>query len=100
MPLGLFCLLCGIAAMFDAETVNFNGSPQTGIGGLIGAMLMYPIFLLFISCFIWIGAAPGLWMYSWFKEIEIEFEDAIIIGHSKSDRDRFGRNPSLDSEQV
>jgi uncharacterized protein involved in cysteine biosynthesis len=85
IPMGLFCLLCGIAALFGAQTVSLNGEHQTGWIGLVAALVMFPFFVFIFTCFMWVGAAVGLWMYSWFKEIEIELVDAQIVGSSESE---------------
>ncbi len=97
IPMGLFCLFCGIAAVFGASTVTLNGEYQTGWQGLIAALVMFPFFVVIATCFTWLGAALGLWMYSWFKEIEIEVVDARVVGHSKSDQDGVINSESLRS---
>jgi len=97
IPMGLFCLLCGIAAVFGASTVTLNGQHQTGWQGLLAALVMYPFFVLIFSCITWLFAALGLWMYSWFKEVEIEVVDASIVGHAESDQDRVINSDSLRS---
>ncbi len=79
IPMGLFFLLCGIASVFGAETVEVNNQPLTGIKGFLAALSMYPFFVLFFSAFIWIGGALGLWMYSWFWKVELEFVDGEIL---------------------
>ena len=79
VPIGLFFLLCGIASIFGAETVKWNGQPVIGFEGFLAALLMYPFFIFFFTAFSWVGAAMGLWMYSWFREIELEFVDGEII---------------------
>jgi hypothetical protein len=82
IPMGLFCLLCGIASIFGAQTVTWNGEYQTGWKSLIAALLMFPTFSLIGSCFLWCGAALALWIYSWFKEIEIEIVGARVVDPS------------------
>jgi hypothetical protein len=79
IPFFLFFLLCGIASIFGAETVKWNKEPITGIMGLFAALLMYPIFCLVFSCFAWVASAFGLWVYSKFKKLDIEFVDAEVI---------------------
>lgn len=87
MPMGLFCLFCGIASAFGAATVTFNGEYQTGWQGLIAALIMFPFFVVIFTCCMWVGAALGLWMFSWFREIEIELVDAKVMNHLNSDQD-------------
>jgi hypothetical protein len=43
--------------------------------------------MVIATCFSWIGAAAGLWMYSWFREIEIELVDGRVLDCSGSDSD-------------
>ena len=85
IPMGLFFLICGIAAVFGASTVTLNGEYRIGLQGLVTALVMFPFFIVIASCFTWVGATLGLWMYSLFKEIEIEIVDARVLDHSKSD---------------
>lgn len=95
--MGLFCIFCGIAAAFGASTVTLNGEFQTGWQGLVAALIMFPFFVVIFTCFMWISSALGLWMYSWFKEIEIEVVDARVIDHSGSDPDGAINSESLRS---
>lgn len=78
IPMGLFFLLCGIAAAFGASTVTLNGASQTGWQGLLAAVIMFPFFVLIFSGLTWIFAALGLWMYSWFRDIEIEVVEGSV----------------------
>ena len=79
VPFGILFLICGIAAAFGAETVTLNGVAKTGISGLITAAFLYLAFMFVITCLCWICAALGLWSYSWFQDIEIEFKDGQVI---------------------
>jgi hypothetical protein len=97
IPMGLFCLFCGIAAVFGASTVTLNGEYQTGWKGLVAGLVMFPFFVVIATCFTWIGAALGLWTYSWFKEIEIELVDARVVGHPESDQGGVINSESLRS---
>ena len=69
-----FFLLCGIAAIYGAHTVSWNGKPVTGINGLFTAILMWPFFSLFFSCFLWVFGSFGLWLYSFYKPLTIRFK--------------------------
>ena len=69
-----FFLLCGIAAAFGASTVTLNGQHVTGIKGLISAIIMWPLFSLFFSCFLWVFGVIGLWVYSFISPLTIEFK--------------------------
>ena len=79
VPMGLFFLVCGIAALLGKETVEVNGSHLTGVMGVIAAIIMYPIFLILFSSIIWVGAEFGLWTFSLFQKIELEFIDGEIV---------------------
>ena len=74
-----FILLCGIASIFGAPTVTVNHQPVTGIMGLAASLIMYPIFCILFSSIMWISIALGLWIYSMFQKIELEFSDADVI---------------------
>ena len=73
--IGLFLLflLCGIAAIFGYETVSLNGKPVTGVRGFITALMMWPIFSLFFTCFGWAIITFGLWIYSFFRVLRVAF---------------------------
>ncbi len=78
-PLLLFILLCGIASLFDADTVHWGDKPITGIWGLISAVIMYPVSCVMSAAFAWLGIAFGLWIYSRFRKIEITFVDGEVV---------------------
>ncbi len=42
--IGPFMLLCGIAALFGAHTIEFNGRYVTGMFGFIQSLIMIPVF--------------------------------------------------------
>lgn len=70
-----FTTLCSIAALFGAETVNWNGDQITGsaaliYGPLIGAMITVFATLLCTGLSIF-----GLWVYSFFKPLSLEFTE-------------------------
>ena len=75
-------LFCGIAALLGSDTIKLNGSPVTGVPGLLSAVVMYPLFLFFFSAFIWVGSALGLWAFSWFRKMELDFVDGAVIEES------------------
>lgn len=72
-----FFLLCGIAAVFGAQTVSWNGQYVTGVNGLFSAMLMWPFFSLFFSCFLWLFGSFGLWIYSFYKPLRVKFKGIV-----------------------
>lgn len=73
----VFFTLCGVASIFGAETVSWNGESVTGVMGLVAALLMWPIFSLFFSLFIWLVSIFGLWVYSFFGTLKFEFRDVV-----------------------
>ena len=72
-----FFLICGVAAIFGAETVKWEGQPVTGINGLLLALAMWPFFTLFITAFLWVFGVFGLWVYSFFKPIKVRFKGSV-----------------------
>ncbi len=72
-------VLCGIASIFGANTVQVNDRPVTGPMGLTAALIMYPIFALGFSCLAWLIGAFGLWIYSKFQWLEIELIDGEVV---------------------
>ncbi len=74
-----FILLCGIASIFGAHTIRVNNKAITGIMGLAASLILYPISCIIFSSITWVGCALGLWIYSKFRKIELEFSDAEII---------------------
>ncbi|MFW1676855.1 hypothetical protein ACFVYJ_03625 [Pontibacter sp. JAM-7] len=83
LTLGLGCgffvlfTLCGIASIFGADTVSWNGESVTGVMGLAAALLMWPLFSLFFALFIWLVSIFGLWLYAFFGTLTFEFRDVV-----------------------
>ena len=73
--LSVFAILCGIAALFGAETIQWNGVHRTGIEGLLYGLIMGPFLGLLFACFMWLFITPGLWFYSFFRPIRVSFKD-------------------------
>jgi hypothetical protein len=73
--LSMFAIICGIAAFFGAETVQWNGIHRTGIEGLIYGFIMGPFLGFLFACVMWLLIAPGLWVYSFFRPIKVVFKD-------------------------
>jgi hypothetical protein len=72
--LSLFGVLCAIAALFGAETIQWNGEYKTGIEGLLYGLLIGPTLGLFFACIMWLFIAPGLWMYSFIRPLRLTFK--------------------------
>jgi hypothetical protein len=79
-----FILLCGIASAFGAHTVFVNRKPVTGTEGLIVSLVLGPLACTLFTAFAWVGFAIGLWIYSKFSPIELEFVDAEVISSQSS----------------
>ena len=75
--LTVFSLLCGIAAIFGAETIQWNGVYRTGIEGLVYSVFMGPVLGVVFASVIWLFLAPGLWIYSFFKPLKISFKNCL-----------------------
>jgi len=75
--LTVFSLLCGIAAMFGAETIQWNGVYRTGIEGLLYSVFMGPILGVVFGCLVWLFLVPGLWIYSFFQPLNICFKNCL-----------------------
>jgi len=75
--LTVFSLLCGIAAIFGAETIQWNGVYRTGIEGLFYSIFMGPVLGVFFSCVIWLFLVPGLWIYSFFQPLKVSFKNTL-----------------------
>ena len=71
-------VLSGIAAFFGAETVNWNGEQVTGGAALIYGPLIGLMFTIFASLFFWILSLFGLWVYSFFRPLSLEFIELNI----------------------
>ncbi len=75
--LTIFSLLCGIAAIFGAETVQWNGIYRTGVEGLLYSIFMGPVLGIVFSCVIWLFLVPGLWIYSFFQPLKVSFKNIL-----------------------
>ncbi len=68
-----FSALMGILSFFGAATVTWNDQPVTGVAGLISAPFIGVFIALILSAFQWIFMFTGLWLYSKFRNIELEY---------------------------
>jgi len=73
-----FSILMGIFSLFGAETVEWNNHPITGIAGLITSPFIGLFITIIFSIFFWAAMFVGLWIYSKFKSIELEFISAEV----------------------
>ncbi len=70
-----FTTLCGIAALFGAETVNWNGDQITGSAALIYGPLIGAMITIFATLLCTVLSIFGLWVYSFFKPLSLEFTE-------------------------
>ena len=73
--LGSFAIICGIAALFGAETVTWNDEVRTGIEGLLYGLLLAPTLAILFTVLTWLPLVFGLWVYSFIRPIKITFKD-------------------------
>jgi len=88
LVLGIGCsffflfLVFGVAALMGSETVRFENQAITGFKGLLTAMLMWPVFSLIFSSFIWCLCSFGLWVYSFFGNLNLKFKIVETSGET------------------
>lgn len=75
--LTIFSILCGVAAVFGAETIQWNGIYRTGVEGLLYSIFMGPVLGIVFSCVIWLFLVPGLWIYSFFQPLKVSFKSTV-----------------------
>lgn len=74
-----FCTLMGILGLFGIETMKWNNHPLFGVAGLVASPFIGVFLTLFISTFLWVSTFIGLFVYSKFKFIELEYFPANNI---------------------
>jgi len=68
------CTLFGVLASFNLMTLNWNGEAVTGPKALAVGPLGGILFALLGTALFGSAMAFGLWLYSKFKPIELEYE--------------------------
>jgi len=66
-------LLAGVLGMFGASTIIWNDQIMTGLPALLVSSLSGALFVLVFSVLGWISVFIGLWVYSAFRPLELEF---------------------------
>ena len=66
-------LVAGILGMFGASTVTWNDQVVTGLPALPVTLMSGALFALVVSVLTWISVFIGLWVYSAFRPIQLEF---------------------------
>lgn len=77
LGISTFSILCGVAAFFGSNTVEWNGIHRTGIEGLLYSFLIGPILGFFSACFIWLFTVLGLWLYSFARPVKVTFKQPV-----------------------
>jgi len=67
-------ILMGLFAFFGAETIVWNGQHLTGMRGLVASPLVGVALSLIFTGFLGTLFACGLWLYSKFRPLEIEYQ--------------------------
>ena len=78
-----FSVLMGIFSFFGAETVKWNGQPLIGFAGLVASPFIGVFVTLLFSAFNWVPIFIGLWLYSKFKPIQLEYISVSEIETTK-----------------
>lgn len=63
--------LMGIAALFGADTVKWNGEPLHGWLGLLASPFLGIFIALLFTGFVGTLTCLGLWLLSWFRPIKL-----------------------------
>ena len=66
-------LLAGVLSIFGASTITWNDQVVTGLPALLVSPLSGAMFALVVSVLGWISVFIGLWVYSAFRPLELEF---------------------------
>jgi len=97
VPMAIFIIICGIASLFGAHTVRWNYEPVTGAMGLVASLMMAPFFCIFFAGLMWIFFELGLWVYSWFRTIELELVEPAHPFESPVNSDKATANFTVNS---
>jgi hypothetical protein len=81
-----FSLIAGILAMFGADSVTWNQQPVTGIPAFIVSLFGGLLTGLVLSALGWVAMFIGLWIYSRFKSIQLEYIP-IVGGENQTPSD-------------
>jgi hypothetical protein len=68
-----FCLLCSVAALLGAHSVEVGGKSVTGIAGLAAGLVMIPIFVVLFSLICWFFFYVAIRIVGHFKLLKLEY---------------------------
>lgn len=75
IPGAFFFFILGISAANGAETLRLNDAYVTGPSALLLSAILFIPFLAAASALLWLLAAPGLFFWSLFRSIQLEFKE-------------------------
>lgn len=71
-------ILFGLLASVDLMTLHWNGQPVSGTKALVVGPLLGVLFALPGTAIFGSAAAFGLWLYSRFRPLQIEYEEHTV----------------------
>jgi hypothetical protein len=72
------CMIFGLLASADLMTLNWNGQPVSGPKALLVGPLMGVLFALVGTALFGSAVALGLWLFSKFRPLELEYEETSV----------------------
>ena len=80
-----FSIVTGIFNYFGIgkAIITWKEKPLTGVAGLVASPFFGLFLALVISAFLWVAIFVGLWIYTKFKPLELEF---IPFSHADNDK--------------
>ncbi|PKG36939.1 hypothetical protein [Psychromonas sp. Urea-02u-13] len=77
--IGMFItsFIFGVFALFGFETVSMGGTPVTGFPGFILSIIIGLIMSIIFTCIMCVYGLFGLWVYSYFGDIKINFKELV-----------------------
>lgn len=80
-----FSALTGIMGYFGAADITWNDVPVQGITALLSALFSGLFMCVFLSVFLWVVLFSGLWLYSLFRSLELEYIPLSINQEKRSE---------------
>jgi hypothetical protein len=75
---GPLWIIAGICSFFGAHAISLNGETVIGLKGLITGIIMAPVFSLIFACVLFLFISFGLWLYTRFKNFNINIKTVTI----------------------
>jgi hypothetical protein len=67
----------GVAALFGADTVNWNNVPVHGISGFLLSWVLWFLCSFFFTVFTWLISILGLWLFSFKQNLTLKFKGVV-----------------------